>query len=336
MERLATGTPWLFALAIGCGLWTAPTPARAVERHPIAAAPGCSLYVYSDDSWSGCVDVLPGSPEDDLLVTAARRATSAMRAWERRFPDDLVPTIVDTTGDAAKPPSSSRRAILAFLQRELRATIRVDSMVVEITFDSLQADRADLGWRVWMARSIEGEDHARQPVMDLMLFRTAWIRSDRWSLTGFSNFEMTYWPPSEAAVSAPFPPRPPRVPAAAAEGDGFDPEDPWRYVATNPDVWKSPCFGTASQAPAVDPIPVTTVKPRYPEFAREARIEGTVRLLVCVGETGRVGSVGIAEGVTGLDEAAAAAAKQWVFKPAKDRNGNPVSALAVIEIVFHL
>jgi protein TonB len=160
------------------------------------------------------------------------------------------------------------------------------------------------------------------------------VREGRWTLEGISDFAMTYWKPEDSRVATPFPPRPPR--AVAAAEDGFESEDPWDHVTKYVSDWSSPCLGRASQAPAVDPVPVTTVQPNYPEFAREAQIQGRVKLIVCVDETGRVGSVKVAEGVTGLTEAAIHAVKQWIFKPAQDGYGNPVSALIMIPVDFHI
>lgn len=68
------------------------------------------------------------------------------------------------------------------------------------------------------------------------------------------------------------------------------------------------------------PRPITQAPPQYPIFAREAGIEGTVILHLLVGKDGRVKRVRVARGVTGLNEAAAEAAKQWVFSPALCNN----------------
>ncbi len=59
-------------------------------------------------------------------------------------------------------------------------------------------------------------------------------------------------------------------------------------------------------------------EPRYPDLAREAGVEGTVRVLVLVGLDGRVRRAMIAPGgsVPMLDEAALEAARSCVFTPA--------------------
>jgi protein TonB len=83
-----------------------------------------------------------------------------------------------------------------------------------------------------------------------------------------------------------------------------------------------------------EPTPVTRVDPTYPEFAREAQIQGKVTLHVLVGKDGRVKSVKVIKGVTGLNEAAVEAIKKWVFKPALSNN-KPVAVWVEVPMDFH-
>lgn len=83
-----------------------------------------------------------------------------------------------------------------------------------------------------------------------------------------------------------------------------------------------------------EPVAVTTVQPVYPEFAREAQIQGKVILHVLVGKDGRVKNVKVMRGVTGLNEAAVDAIKRWVFKPALSQN-KPVAVWVEVPIDFH-
>ena len=83
------------------------------------------------------------------------------------------------------------------------------------------------------------------------------------------------------------------------------------------------------------PVPVTTVQPVYPEFAKEAQISGTVVLHLLVGKDGRVGKVIVARGITGLNDAAIDAVRHWVFKPAlKDQA--PVESWYESDLDFEL
>ena len=83
-----------------------------------------------------------------------------------------------------------------------------------------------------------------------------------------------------------------------------------------------------------EPTPVTRVEPTYPEFAREAQIQGKVTLHVLVGKDGRVKNVKVIKGVTGLNEAAVDAIKKWVFKPALSNN-KPVAVWVEVPMDFH-
>jgi protein TonB len=77
----------------------------------------------------------------------------------------------------------------------------------------------------------------------------------------------------------------------------------------------------------VDEFPnlVRCAEPRYPDMAREAGVEGTVRVLVLVGLDGRVRRAVVAPGgsVPMLDDAALEAARSCVFTPALT-NRHPV------------
>lgn len=106
-------------------------------------------------------------------------------------------------------------------------------------------------------------------------------------------------------------------------------------LPSGPDVGREGPTGAAPAGPVtltpeVDP-PVGTLvlvdeypnlvrceEPRYPDLAREAGVEGTVRVLVLVGLDGRVRDAVIAPGgsVPMLDEAALVAARTCVFTPA--------------------
>ena len=69
------------------------------------------------------------------------------------------------------------------------------------------------------------------------------------------------------------------------------------------------------------PRPLTPIRPKYPEIAQEAGIEGTVIVQVFVDKKGRVKETIILKGIpnTGLDEAAIKAIRKTRFFPAKQR-----------------
>jgi TonB family protein len=84
-----------------------------------------------------------------------------------------------------------------------------------------------------------------------------------------------------------------------------------------------------------EPVPVTTPELVYPPAARAAKIEGKVVLHVLVGRDGRVKNVKIAQGVTGLNEAAMDFVRGWIFKPAL-ANGRSVTVWVEVPVTFKL
>jgi TonB family protein len=84
------------------------------------------------------------------------------------------------------------------------------------------------------------------------------------------------------------------------------------------------------------PVLVTEEKAAYPEEALRAKIEGSVGLELVVDETGRVVEARVTSAAgRGFDEAALAAAKKFVFEPAKDR-GRPIASTVQFTYEFHL
>jgi len=79
------------------------------------------------------------------------------------------------------------------------------------------------------------------------------------------------------------------------------------------------------------------VKPRYPESARRAGVQGVTLLRVRVLENGRVGEVVIDQsaGFRDLDFAAMEAVKKWLFEPAR-RGKEAVSVWVMLPVKFEL
>lgn len=86
---------------------------------------------------------------------------------------------------------------------------------------------------------------------------------------------------------------------------------------------------------AVAPIPVATRSPVYPEFAKEAQIQGTVVLHALIADDGRVTNIRVFRGITGLSDSAVDTVKKWTFKPAT-KAGQPVCTWIEIPVDFHL
>jgi TonB family protein len=79
------------------------------------------------------------------------------------------------------------------------------------------------------------------------------------------------------------------------------------------------------------------VKPRYPESARRAHMQGVTTLRVRVLENGQVGDVLVQQsaGFRDLDTAAMDAVKKWLFEPAR-RGKDPVSVWVLLPVKFEL
>jgi protein TonB len=85
------------------------------------------------------------------------------------------------------------------------------------------------------------------------------------------------------------------------------------------------------------PVIVHEVRPKYPDIARDSRVEGDVTLFVYIDESGNVRNaiVQASPGLPALDEAAIKAAMKCKFKPAKQQ-GVPVGVWYNIVMKFRL
>ena len=98
-------------------------------------------------------------------------------------------------------------------------------------------------------------------------------------------------------------------------------------------------FLCAQVAPMVVPPSVQQqrlihqVRPIYPKLARQAHIQGKVRLAVLIDETGNVNQVKLISGHPLLVSAAMEAAKQWRYLPAT-RHGLAVPVRTTVDITF--
>jgi len=90
------------------------------------------------------------------------------------------------------------------------------------------------------------------------------------------------------------------------------------------------------RAVEVQPKPVYTKAPSYPEFARKAEIEGLVTVTIVIDTAGNVVDARILKSLHQmLDEAAINAIRQWKFTPAMQRD-KPVNVRMDVPIKFAL
>jgi TonB family protein len=77
------------------------------------------------------------------------------------------------------------------------------------------------------------------------------------------------------------------------------------------------------------------VPPVYPELAKQARIDGVVRLAVVIDKQGRVSDIKVVSGHPLLIPAALEAVKQWEYNPTL-LNGQPVEVFTEVSVPFVL
>ncbi len=80
---------------------------------------------------------------------------------------------------------------------------------------------------------------------------------------------------------------------------------------------------------------VHKVPPKYPEEAKNARIQGTVRLEAVIGKDGAIQEVKVLSGDPVLAHAAASAVRKWRYRPT-ELNGHAVEVSTEIDVNFTL
>jgi periplasmic protein TonB len=80
---------------------------------------------------------------------------------------------------------------------------------------------------------------------------------------------------------------------------------------------------------------ISSPQPVYPQLARQARVQGTVRLHTLIDKDGKVIEVTYMSGPAMLVQSAIDAVKQWKFHPTT-LNGSPVQVECVFELNYNL
>jgi TonB family protein len=107
------------------------------------------------------------------------------------------------------------------------------------------------------------------------------------------------------------------------------PQPPEIEVANSKGVHK---VGQKISAPRI----VSAPEPRYNDYARKARLQGTSVLWVVIGSDGRVKDIKVQRPIgMGLDENALETVRTWRFKPS-ERDGQPVAVQVNVEVNFRL
>ena len=132
--------------------------------------------------------------------------------------------------------------------------------------------------------------------------------------------------PQTQQIDRPPPPARPSIPIESESEDISDDLTMDELDLENFEAWDAP--PPPPEGPRVKfipyddpPVPKTPIRPKYPEIAQEAGIEGTVYVQAFIDKKGRVKEVSIVKGIpnTGLNEAAMDAIRKTRFRPAKRR-----------------
>ncbi len=120
-------------------------------------------------------------------------------------------------------------------------------------------------------------------------------------------------------------------PAVPRDGGGGNTDTPSPDPGPGPPTEDGGVFTHAD----VPPVPVDAPKPPYPDWAREAGVEGKVLLRVLVGADGLPIRVDIVSGPKGLTEEAQKAVQRWRFKPGLSGK-IPVKVWVEVPVSFRL
>jgi TonB family protein len=86
-----------------------------------------------------------------------------------------------------------------------------------------------------------------------------------------------------------------------------------------------------------EPKLIHRVNPRYPEEAKEDKVQGKVILEAVIAEDGSIRETRVVSGEdVRLVEAARAAVGQWRYEPVRDEEGKPMELLFTITVRFVL
>ena len=148
--------------------------------------------------------------------------------------------------------------------------------------------------------------------------------------------------PETQQFETPPPPARPSIPVESEDDDLADDLTIEETDLDNFDAWDAP--PPPPSGPQVKfipydkaPVPLTPIKPVYPDIAQEAGIEGQVIIQCFIDKKGKVTETIILKGIpnTGLNESAVTALRKTRFRPAKQRETS-VGVWITIPINFTL
>ena len=147
--------------------------------------------------------------------------------------------------------------------------------------------------------------------------------------------------PETQQFETPPPPARPSIPVESEDDDLADDLTIEETDLDNFDAWDAPPPPSGPQVKFIPydkaPVPLTPIRPVYPDIAQEAGIEGQVIVQCFIDDKGRVKETIVLRGVpnTGLNESAVEALRKTRFRPAKQRE-TKVGVWITIPINFTL
>ncbi len=93
--------------------------------------------------------------------------------------------------------------------------------------------------------------------------------------------------------------------------------------------------GSISPVNGPPPMLVRQIQPLYPPLAKQARIQGTVKMNATIARDGTVQNVTVVSGLPVLAQAAMDAVRQWIYQPTL-LNGQPVEVSTEVNLNFTL
>ncbi len=148
--------------------------------------------------------------------------------------------------------------------------------------------------------------------------------------------------PQTEQFDQPPPPARPSVPVESESEDIADDVTLDEFNLDEFDAWDAP--PPPPEGPRVKfipyddpPVPLRPIRPKYPEIAQEAGIEGTIYIQFFIDKKGNVTEAWVLKGIpnTGLDEAALSAVKKSRWKPAQQRD-KKVGVWQTVPVKFEL
>jgi protein TonB len=99
----------------------------------------------------------------------------------------------------------------------------------------------------------------------------------------------------------------------------------------------SPIPAGTPPSTAAAPEPINHVRPRYPDEAKQFRIQGVVVLDAMISESGSISELHVARPVVGggLEESAVEAVRQWRYLPTP-KDGQPVSVGTCVTVTYEV